>query len=161
MLENVTFITMKKMQLTAHQFLKHWHLLPSLSSLHCLCDHKEEWQLFISSTTNTQNQSASACYLEREAKCRVQMETSKVMIIPLLRLLVWPHPQHSVQFLAPTIKKEAKVLQCAERRTTKLVTRLETTSCDMSCEEWQWILGLSSLKRQLTTHIIARASWGG
>lgn len=95
-------------------------------------------------------------------RCVVQMEMSKVVIIPLLSLLVSPHPEHCMLFLAPTIKKEVKVLEHVQSRTTKLVERLEGTSCDMACEEWWQTLGLSSLeKRQLSTNLIATASWGG
>lgn len=87
------------------------------------------------------------------------MEISKEVIIPLLSLLVQPHPEPCVQFLAPRIKKEVKVLECVQRRTTKPVKRLEGMSCDMSCEEWRWTLGLSgSEKWQLSTKLIATAS---
>lgn len=95
-------------------------------------------------------------------RCVVQMEMSKIVIIPLWGLLESPHPEHCVQFLAPTIKKEVKVLEHVQSRTTTLVKTLEGMSCVMACEEWWQTLGLSGLeKRQLSTNLIATASWGG
>lgn len=91
---------------------------------------------------------------KRKLRCLVQMEMSKAVIILLLRLSVSLHPHYCVQFLAPTIKKEVKVLERVQSRTTKLVKRLEGTSC----EEW-W--GTSMEKRQLSINTIASASWGG
>lgn len=66
------------------------------------------------------------------------------VIIPWHSALVLPHLEYREQFWAPQLRKNVKVLECIQRKATKLEVELE----GMSCKEHLRTLGLSSVEKR-------------
>ncbi|KAK4822100.1 LOW QUALITY PROTEIN: hypothetical protein QYF61_009800 [Mycteria americana] len=130
--------------------LEHWAMINGMKFNKSKC-----WILHLGVLVDSRLNMSQQCALAAKRANRILAcikhsitSQSKEVIIPLYSALLRPPLEYCVQLWAPQFK-DVQVLECVQRRATKLVKGLK----GMSYEEWPRTLGC--LKRRLRSDLIA------
>ncbi|KAK4828798.1 hypothetical protein QYF61_000855 [Mycteria americana] len=79
---------------------------------------------------------------------------SREVIVPLYTALVWPQLKYCVQFRVPQYKKDIRLLQCVQRRVTKMVKGLEGRTYK------EWLRSLEEKTEKITVYNFLKGGSG-